>query len=1347
MSRRSASASLSFEPLESRLAMTVVVTEFLAENDSGIRDFSGERHDWIELQNTGPAAVDVSGWYLTDDASNLTKWQIPATPATTSLAPGAFLLVFASDKNGVYTGELHANFKLARSGEDLALVEADGTTIASAYLSFPEQYADVSYGLGADRSATVSEAIIADQANATVRPYDGPNPAVDDHWRKVDYDDSAWIQTKTGVGYDRDSSPNNLLDSLIFQELTSGQMNFNGSTGQIAAYVRVPFTVADKEQMTSLVLELRYDDGYILYLNDREVQRANVHTSLQPGDTVELNARTNRPDATVVSTPDVIDLTAWLDRIHNGDNVLAIYGANHTASSERNDFLIHPLLNAQRATGAAANTYMTSPTPGRDNGAGWLGLVADTQFSVKRGFYSSPQSVAITTDTPGATIRYTIDGSAPTATTGTVYAGPIAITTTTTLRAAAFKPGYLPTDVDTQTYLFLDDVLAQSGVGLPDFASWGNPPDWSMDPAIVAAVGAEQLKSDLTAIPTVSLVMNWQDLFGDGTNHGIYTENAAWKNKSDPRATSIEFIMADGSEHFHADAAIEIQGHSSVTRWNTDKLSFQVKFKAPYGVGELDAPLLFANSAVPGHKQADSFDGFILDAHYNYTWLHANVQQRGVAKYVNDQVVADLQNLAGGYAPHGRWVHLYLNGMYWGIYNLHERPDDSFAQEYFGGSEDDYYAVKAADGVSGHPAEYAWVDGGFAAEAAYATLLSLVDGDVSNHSAFQQVEAVLDVDDFINYMIVHYYAGNWDWGQDNWYATYNHVDPAGRWRFHAWDQEHAWPTDDNLALGESNFRVNYDSTAKNDAYGPTGIHRKLMGSPEYKLRFADRVQELMHNGGLLTPAAAAAVFQLRVAELDRAINGEAARWGDNRVASAYDRADWLANVNGVLADFFPVRTGIVIGQFNSRGWLASLAAPTFSQYGGQFVGSLALSLGNPNVGGTIYYTLDGSDPRLVGGGISPTAIAYTGSPLQLDSSTQVRARVRNGSSWSAAVDKTFLEEASFPLRIVELHYNPAGPSETTEFIELLNIGATTISLDGVTIGGFATNPYEFQAGQTLAAGERIVVARNPSDFVAAYGAGIRLATGPGYAEANLSNGGELVTLSGPLGELLQSFTYSDAAPWPTAADGDGPSLEYVGPLYAGENPADGAPHDPFDDPANWRASLVIGGTPGTDGNPVAPNADFNGDDRVDGGDFLAWQRGFGATNATANDGDADGNKLVDAADLTIWREQFGRDSASVSLVVGAGALPESGDDAARSYWLELPTSVESRPERTAAPLRRPVQAVSHIAPRELAFAKLHDDAEQTACTRPGAWRSRFAAAKLANDLASAALDEADERIL
>ena len=246
----------------------VAIHEFVADNASGLLDQDGDRSDWIELKNTGAVPIDISGWHLTDDAADLAKWQLPATV----INPGGYLTIFASGKDRAVAGqELHTDFALLDTGEYLGLVMADGATVAHNFAPFPEQFADVSYGAAASSSTVASLILIGQGAPARVISPSAQNASLDDFWREISFNDSSWIATTTGVGFDRDSSPNNALDSYIGTELTTDQMP--SSSTRTSAYVRVPFTVTDKDQLTSLSLDLRYDDGFIAYLNGREIAR------------------------------------------------------------------------------------------------------------------------------------------------------------------------------------------------------------------------------------------------------------------------------------------------------------------------------------------------------------------------------------------------------------------------------------------------------------------------------------------------------------------------------------------------------------------------------------------------------------------------------------------------------------------------------------------------------------------------------------------------------------------------------------------------------------------------------------------------------------------------------------------------------------------------------------------------------------------------------------------------------------------------------------------------------------------------------------------------------------------
>ncbi len=1279
---------LGYEVLEPRLAMAVVISEFLASNDSGLRDYQGARTDWIELYNTdvGGSAVDLGGWYLSDNSANPTQWQFPAG---TTLAGGQYLIVRASGKN-IITPELHTNFSLNADGEDVVLTAADGVATIDAVLDYAPQRADVSFGQGKDPTLTATTTLVGATSPLTVISPAAENAAVDDYWRERAFDDSAWLTGTRSVGFDRDGT--NDFAPYIGRTITTTEMPSTTSP-RYSAYVRYAFNESAPAEFTSLSLTVRFDDGFIAYLNGREVQRVNFgedfvrpqpqwdsRAGYQLGSSSTLGATNRTADAL---TPITFDLSAYRELLQPGANVLAFHVVNSgstSASGGAQDFLLEPVLTASRSSGVATG-FMAIPSPGAPNGAAAAGVVGDTHFSVDRGYFTSSFPVAITTSTPGASIRYTLDGSLPTAASGTLYTGPISITTTTILRALAYQAGSLSSNVDTQTYIFPADVATQiaTDVTLP-YAPWGhdkedgdtasgydldNEADWEVDPDIVAA-NAATFADDLKSLPTVSLVLDWDDLFGGdplpgtpagGSKSAPAPQGIYIHGTSSERAASFEYFdPLNLADQTHLDVAVETQGHSSTLRWNADKLSFQVKFKSPYGPNELNYPL-FADT-LDGASAANEFDTFILDAGFNYAWHHANAQQRDYARFVTDQVTADLQNLAsgGGVAPHGKYVHLYLNGLYWGLYNLHERPDESFAAEMFGGDKDDYDVIKHANADIAH--EYTWVEGGVSAEKNFANFITAtraVESNPTSVAAYQTVQSQLDIDQFLDYMIVHYYAGGGaDWSHNNWYATRNRVE--GLWRFHAWDQEHAFPTNDNGDAWDQNSNL----TTKDDLEAPTEIHRNLLVNAEYRLRFADRVQQLLYNDGVLTPTAARATYTARAQEIDRAIIGESARWGDNRLPTdPYTRADFLSVTNNVLNTFFPVRTGVLLGQFDAAGWIPTLDAPLLNQYGGQvspgFDVTLSLPVGSPS-GAAIYYTTDGSDPRLAGGSVRSTAQLYTGA-IDLPASARIKSRVffdatGVANDWSPLLDRTFIVPAPMSLRIVELNYNPAPQAGVTsaedlEYLELLNFGATPISLDGVKLGGFiAGATYDVPAGSTLAAGERLIIARNPTVFTQVYGGNFNLSP-LGYS-ANLGNGGEQVTLIDPFGTMLQEFTYDDAAPWPTAADGNGFTLVYTGPLNMDPPNVIGTAGDPYDNGANWRASVARGGSPGRDD---FLHGDYDRNGAVESADHTLWQSTFGASVPQFTAADGNGDRVVDAADYTVWRDRLTAPVAVASTAV------------------------------------------------------------------------------------------------
>jgi hypothetical protein len=1033
------------------------------------------------------------------------------------------------------------------------------------------------------------------------------------------------------------------IAQLLGTNMQSQMLGVNSSV-----YTRNPFNVANPADLEQLQLRMKYDDGFVAYLNGTEIARRNFAATPQWNS----HADSPRTGDEVLNFVD-IDVSAFLPLLVPGQNVLAIHGMNFSVSDP--DALILPELNAidVQSTGIA---FFTTPTPGSANGTGIAGFVAEPTFSVERGFFNAPFQLTISGATPQSQIYYTTNGDLPTQSAGTLYTGPIAILGTKVVRAVAFRSGYLESASVSQTYIFLNDVVRQSAVtaqaaGLP--ATWGSlTTDYGMDPDVIgnwnssgvstggdlyAGAYAATIKSDLLSIPTLSIVMDADDMFGPS---GIYTNSgqggSAWE-----RPVSIEWITNDNSLEFQVNAGIRIQGGAFRGDNFTKKHSLRLLFKNEYGPGKLTYPIFGDDSDV-----ASEFNTIVLRAGANdgYSWNSA----RYTEQYIRDQFGRELQQEMGHAASHGTFAHLYINGVYWGLYNPVERPDNEFAASYVSGDPDNWDSIHVTDTPSGDGAAWdAMLALAATAGSSNADYFAL-QGRNPNGTPNPSVAPLLDMTNYIDYILLNAWGGNWDWPNKNYWAGRDR-DPATTegFQFFSWDFENT--------MGNNRSRSPLNATTFDDITKFTGArsvgqpHTSLKTNAEYRLAFADRVQKYSFNSGLLTPTNLAARYSAIANSVQQAIVAESARWGDQHHATPLTLADWVTERNWILNTHLPQRSSLVMSELVSYGLYPGTAAPTFSQQGGLVNSGYDLAVAAPQ--GVIYYTLDGSDPRLVGGAISPTAIAYSG-PIDIAVAITVSARALNGTEWSA------LNEAAFTvtppanetnLKIVELHYNPsalAGVSEAAdlEFIELLNPSNAPVSLNGVHITDFSSTPYVFPSGIILGAGQRYVVARTPSTLQGAYGGTINMAAA-GYAPQNLSNGGETITLVGPQG-ALQSITYGDSAGWPTSPDGGGKSLEIIDPF--------GAPSDP----RNWRASYYQGGSPGTDGAPPIVAGDANNDGDVNGSDFLAWQRGLGTTplRGVAANGDFDGDRDVDSMDLAALRSNWGAPTSGVAIAGSAAFM-------------------------------------------------------------------------------------------
>ena len=674
-------------------------------------------------------------------------------------------------------------------------------------------------------------------------------------------------------------------------------------------------------------------------------------------------------DAASVSVDGVLATGFALSREAGGELVLS------GPDSQVLENLIYPKQVADVSYGSFREEgfrYWVTPTPGEKNGGESVnGFVADTQFSVGRGFYEAPQMVEITSATPDAEIYVTVNGSepGPQNVTATLYDGAITISETTVLRAAAFRAGWEPTDVDTQTYLFASQVGGQSSSPANFPQEWVPNLDgvqrsvsayshFGMNQGILNtlpiqdATGVDfELLEALTAIPSMSLVLDADVLF-DPVD-GLHV-NARQRGRSWERGVSFEVIDPVTGADVRANCGLRMHGG-----WNRYpemlKKSFRLYFRSEYGDSKLKYPMF------PG-SEVEEFDRLILRSGNGKAWpspwrgLSGGGNSLERVTYLRDQIVRDFQKATGNHAIPGTFMHLYINGHYWGLYNPVERPTEHFAAARYGGDDDEYDVIKWIRGT-GHQVAAGNDD-------AWNELIGLVRGDVFEGATYAAIEDLLDLENFVDYFVVNHFAGNIDWVDNNLYAMRRRL-PGEQFRFYCWDSE------------ETFLSVGTDISERNVSDTCTEIHMALRGHPEYRQLFADRVYRHLFNDGALTFNRTSELLNFHADMIDRAIVGESARWGGLlRPADPYDRGDWLGEVTNLKNGFLNQRVTITLSQLENDGLYPDLDPPVFQpQRGGEVPPGTPVTLDNDS-GGTIYYTLDGSDPRLAGGGVSGGALEF-----------------------------------------------------------------------------------------------------------------------------------------------------------------------------------------------------------------------------------------------------------------------------------------------------------------------------------------------------------------------------------
>ena len=984
-------------------------------------------------------------------------------------------------------------------------------------------------------------------------------------WMSNNFDDSEWESGNAPFRYG-DGTGGTVLDDML--------NNYS------VVYMRSSFTVQNADSQMDIHLLANYDDGFVVWINGNRVLNVNNPEVLDYNGFAPGLHESGQFDSFLLD-PDDINLV-------DGENTLAVQGFNF--SLESSDFYFDCSIQAEM-------------------------VLIDTvglQFSVQSGFYEDPFILEITAADPSWKVVYTIDGSNPQES-GTAITGGNSVsipidpssssgrpaTPAFIVRASSCVDGIIPSCPDSRTFIFLDAVMEQDypGGGWPSENVNGQVIDLPMDQRITGhpTYGSQMVES-MTEIPSISVITDLDHLFDPAA--GIYV-NAWGHGFAWERECSVELINPDGSEGFNVNAGLRIRGGWS-RHPDFPKHSFRLFFRADYGDAKLNFPLF-------GDEGVDRYDKIDLRTSQNYAWAQANDRNT----MLRDVFSRDLQGDMGQPYTRSRYYHLYLNGMYWGLFQTQERSEARFAADYLGGKTDDYdvikvdtedwvYQIEVTDGYMDAWSELWDMCGqGFADNSSYFYL----QGMDADGRPVAGGEMLVDIDNLIDYMISIFYTANFDSpttsfrgnkDPNNFYAIYNREDPSSGFTFYNHDAEHAmfaevvYPGtglyEDRVNLAERTGGMNmYVSSL--GSFHPQWLHYKLTANKEYRIRFRDRAFQYLEGEGVLTPEKNLQRLNRRVEEFDMAIIGESARWGDARrgTSSPYTKDDhWLPQVDKLRNDFIPYRTDIVLDQLEEGGLYSYLDAPAIYS-GGSAVYKKVLTAGGPtqiiiqnkNSNGEILYTTDGTDPRAVGGAAAPGA--NFGGPdhvdLTINASAVIKSRIREDGEWSALKELLVVaDQVDYSgLAVTELHYHPVEmvlqggdtiPGEDFEFIEFKNSSNEAINLSGMILDSAVY--YQFPPNTLLAPGQFYVVASKPKDFYRRYGM-----VASGNYQNDLSNAGEEFLLTDSSGNPVILFVYHDELPWPTEADGEGYSLV-------------SSEHDPVGNPASydyWKASTYIGGSP------------------------------------------------------------------------------------------------------------------------------------------------------------------------
>jgi hypothetical protein len=1166
-----------------------IISEFVASNEASLLDEEGDSPDWIEIHNPTQETINLNGWYLTDDMNNLEKWEFPSV----QLAPGGYMIVFASGKDRRDpANQLHTNFALRAEGESVALIKPDGTTIAHAYIDYPQQFADISYGLiGGNGVMSQPETILVSEG-AQARALIPLRWSLGKVWTELTFDDSDWLDGRTGVGYD--------YAGLI--ALDVGAMRNTNKT----VFVRIMFEVDDAVAIDKLVLRMKYEDGFVAYLNGFEVARANA-----PGEselTWNSGATANRPDGDAVNFED-FDITNHKDFLVKDTNVLAVHGLNVTLGSS--DLLILPELVAIKVETLDLSDfiegYLLRPTPGAPNQASMVQagpVVRDVTKNPPQPDASEDLVITAKVEETLAPIsevrlffcinyvaesRRFPDNGLPMLDDGT---GADAAANDGIYTAVISSQFYGPGDM-VRWYVKAEDVNGRASRD-PLFPYPGDSPEYYGTVVIDPAVNSR--------LP----VIQW------------FVEDVSASERDSGTRGSVFYLG-----EFYDNVVIHRRGGSTA---GASKKHFKFRFNRGYKFRYRD-----------GVPRVNEFN------------LNSTYSDKA---YLRQNMAFEAYDWCGCPGSESFPVRAQRNGEFYGVEIFIEEPEEELLEREGLDPDGALYKMYNTFNSGGGAEKKTRRWEGRRDLDDFCRSINNTSGIVLHNNIFDQVNLPLT----LNYLVATILTHQNDHPHKNHYL-YRDSDGSGEWCFLPWDHDLTWGSnwtgssyhdyiyadDDQVPGKPADVKPSHPFVGRQDCKEWNFHWNRLIDAllnddvvrEMYLRRLRTVMDEFLMPPGTPYPKL---FIENHIDELVAAMSADVAldyykwanpwSWGGQE---GYPRDQSFGYaINVIKNDYLAVRRTHLFVTHNVDNVLAynirgsySAAIPNvqppkpvvrFGNY--EFNPSSGnqdeeyIELINPN-----SYAVDISGWQLVGGvehTFLPGTVIVAGGSLYVSPDVRVfrsraisptggQGRLVQGnylghlSNWGETVNLLdssgrFVSSLAYPgnpseqqqyLRVTEIMYNPAEfgtfDNDEYEFIELKNIGSVPLQLGGIKFTDGISYAFDQSRNIVLGGGAYIVIAKNRSAFASRYNTrNVNLA--PGEYTGSLSNGGETIKLEDRTNSTILEFDYEDN--WFDRTDGLGFSLT----VKDAANPELSS----WDTVDAWRPSAEAGGSPGFDDTPGIP---------------------------------------------------------------------------------------------------------------------------------------------------------------